>query len=145
MQIGTNEKKKWLNQWLEISNKKYGYEFTVEDFSRCIHIYIYIYIYMYIYIYIYESGMYIYKQITIYMYTYIYICMYIYRHFKLDKSIWIQRLFEIMNYSLSGRTTFSEFLKFCSTYIVIDKKNTLELCFRLLSRRGMYICICICI
>jgi hypothetical protein len=91
MQIGSNERKKWLNQWLEISNKKYGYELTIEDFSK---------------------------------------------HFKLDNSVWVQRLFEIMNYNLSGKVSFFEFLKFCSTYIVIDKKSTMELCFRLLSRRG---------
>ena len=57
-------------------------------------------------------------------------------NFRLDSSIWIERLFEIMNYDLSGRASFAEFLEFCSRYILVDKISTVELCFRLLSRRG---------
>lgn len=56
--------------------------------------------------------------------------------FRLDSSIWIERLFEIINFDLSGRASFAEFLDFCYRYILVDKISTLELCFRLLSRRG---------
>lgn len=58
------------------------------------------------------------------------------KYLRLDESIWVERTFEIMNTSLSEFVTFYEFISFCFSYIVIDKESTIELCFRLLSRRG---------
>ena len=58
------------------------------------------------------------------------------KQFKLGGSLWVDRLFDIINYNLSGKVTFEEFLSFCNSYILIDKFKTVELCFRLLSRRG---------
>ena len=57
-------------------------------------------------------------------------------YFNLKDETWVKRTFDVMNQSLSGKTTFTEFLKFLTKYILIDIEGTNEFCFRLLSRRG---------
>lgn len=49
---------------------------------------------------------------------------------------WIRRLFDIINHTLNGSVTLAEFLQFTLKYLIVDKSSTLELSFRLLSRRG---------
>ena len=58
-------------------------------------------------------------------------------YFNLVDCIWMRRLFDIVNYGLTGSLMFAEFFRFCTNYVIIDKRATIELCFRLLSRRGM--------
>jgi len=58
-------------------------------------------------------------------------------YFNLTDCIWMRRLFDIVNYGLTGSLMFCEFFRFLTQYVVIDKMATIELCFRLISRRGM--------
>lgn len=58
-------------------------------------------------------------------------------YFFLDDSEWTRKLFDIINYSLTGVVTFHEFLTFCSKYLFIDTSNSIEFSFRLLARSSV--------
>lgn len=51
-------------------------------------------------------------------------------------NVYIKRSFDVMNSSFTGVVTFLELLVFASKYLYVDKESTIELCFRLISRRG---------
>lgn len=57
-------------------------------------------------------------------------------YFHMDNDMWTRRVFAIMNESYTGVVSFGEFLTFAVKYLVVDKANTIEFCFRLISRRG---------
>ena len=54
-------------------------------------------------------------------------------YFNLGSNIWIERLFAIINRSLTGIITFLEFLQFCLSYLCIDQLQSMEFSYRLLS------------
>ena len=58
------------------------------------------------------------------------------RYFNFRDETWIKRTFDIINLNLSGYASLTEFLYFSLKYLLIDKKQTEEFGFRLLSRRG---------
>eukprot|EP01034_Spumella_vulgaris_P041403 gene41403-51267_t len=57
-------------------------------------------------------------------------------YLNLKNEVWIRRAFDVMNENLSGSVSFLEFITFIGKYLHIDRDNTEELCFRLISRRG---------
>jgi hypothetical protein len=57
-------------------------------------------------------------------------------YFNLDDDVWSKRTFGIINYNATDVVSFVEFLHFCATYLFVDRVNTIEFTFRLLSRRG---------
>jgi Ca2+-binding EF-hand superfamily protein len=58
-------------------------------------------------------------------------------YFQITSDLWMKRLFEVINFSCSGSISFIEFIQFCNRFLLVDKSLTNELCFRLLSRRGV--------
>lgn len=59
------------------------------------------------------------------------------RYFRFSPDVWTMRLFELINYQITGTVTFLEFAAFVVKYLIIDRALTEEFCFRLLSRRGV--------
>lgn len=57
-------------------------------------------------------------------------------YFNLTDDTWSRRVYDIMNAGLNGSLQFEEFLGFCANYCYIDKHKTIELSFRMISRRG---------
>ena len=47
------------------------------------------------------------------------------------------RVYEIMNSNYSSGVSFTEFVNFCATYLVLDEARLMEFTFKLLSRRGV--------
>ena len=58
------------------------------------------------------------------------------KYFRFPADPWSRRFFDIMNVSMSGNISFLDFLLFCQNFFLVDKKKTVELSFRMLSRRG---------
>ena len=54
-------------------------------------------------------------------------------YFNLGSNIWVEKLFSIINKSLTGIITFTEFITFCISYLCIDKNQSVEFAYRLLS------------
>jgi hypothetical protein len=54
-------------------------------------------------------------------------------YFNMPANLWTEKLFTIINHSLTGIVTFAEFLTFCFKYLVINKQSSIEFSYRLLS------------
>lgn len=50
-----------------------------------------------------------------------------------------RRVYEIMNANFTSGVSFTEFVQFCSTYLVLDEEKLHAFTFRLLSRRGIHV------
>lgn len=46
------------------------------------------------------------------------------------------RVYEIMNANYTSGVSFTEFVNFCSTYLVLDEGSLMTFTFKLMSRRG---------
>ena len=58
------------------------------------------------------------------------------KYFRFPADPWSRRFFDMINVSMSGNLCFLDFLLFCQKFIVVDKMNTMEFSFRMISRRG---------
>ena len=54
-------------------------------------------------------------------------------YFNLGSSIWVEKLFSIINKSLTGVINFNEFINFSISYLCIDQDLSMEFAYRLLS------------
>jgi Ca2+-binding EF-hand superfamily protein len=58
------------------------------------------------------------------------------KFFSIEPDEYANRVFLIMNTSLTGVVNLAEFLTFCYVYLIVDKKMTQQLAFRMLSRKS---------
>ena len=56
--------------------------------------------------------------------------------FSIEPDEYANRVFLIMNTSLTGVVNLAEFLTFCYVYLIVDKKMTQQFAFRMLSRKS---------
>lgn len=54
-------------------------------------------------------------------------------YFNLGSNVWVEKLFSIINKSLTGIINFNEFIMFCLSYLCIDQNQSVEFAYRLLS------------